>query len=115
MNETSKHLTLTIKDLPSLYAAYMPFLKNGGLFIPTASYFHPGQMIFVSVQLPGEAEPRRFHGRVAWRTPVGAQGRRTPGVGIHFEQVEEGVISPRQQIEKLLGELLQSDKPTQTI
>ena len=28
-------LSLTIKDKGALYAAYMPFVKNGGLFIPT--------------------------------------------------------------------------------
>ena len=28
-------LNLTIKDKAVLYAAYMPFVKHGGLFIPT--------------------------------------------------------------------------------
>ncbi|MFT5580516.1 MAG: type IV pilus assembly protein PilZ, partial [Paraglaciecola psychrophila] len=28
-------LSLTIKDKAVLYAAYMPYLINGGLFIPT--------------------------------------------------------------------------------
>ena len=28
-------LTLTIKDKSALYLAYMPFVRNGGLFIPT--------------------------------------------------------------------------------
>lgn len=27
-------LSLTIKDKSVLYAAYMPFIRNGGLFIP---------------------------------------------------------------------------------
>ena len=27
-------LSLTIKDKAVLYAAYMPFVKNGGMFIP---------------------------------------------------------------------------------
>ncbi len=30
-------LTLTIKDKSALYMAYMPFVKNGGLFIPTTA------------------------------------------------------------------------------
>ncbi len=29
-------LSLTIKDKSVLYAAYMPFIKEGGLFIPTS-------------------------------------------------------------------------------
>lgn len=28
-------LSLVIKDKPALYNAYMPFLKNGGVFVPT--------------------------------------------------------------------------------
>ncbi len=28
-------LSLNIKDKSALYAAYMPYVKNGGLFIPT--------------------------------------------------------------------------------
>ncbi|MDD4904770.1 MAG: pilus assembly protein PilZ, partial [Methylobacter tundripaludum] len=28
-------LSLSIKDKNALYAAYMPFVTNGGLFIPT--------------------------------------------------------------------------------
>ena len=30
-------LTLTIKDKSALYLAYMPYVRNGGLFIPTNS------------------------------------------------------------------------------
>ena len=29
-------LSLTIRDKSALYASYMPFVKNGGSFIPTA-------------------------------------------------------------------------------
>ena len=34
-NAKSGILSLTIKDKAVLYAAFMPFLENGGLFIPT--------------------------------------------------------------------------------
>jgi type IV pilus assembly protein PilZ len=36
-------LTLTIKDKSVLYAAYMPFIKNGGLFIPTNKKLQVGR------------------------------------------------------------------------
>ncbi|NVL32113.1 pilus assembly protein PilZ, partial [Pseudomonas syringae pv. actinidiae] len=32
-------LSLTIKDKSVLYAAYMPFIRNGGLFIPTSKSY----------------------------------------------------------------------------
>ena len=28
-------LSLSIKEKAALYAAYMPYLKNGGMFVPT--------------------------------------------------------------------------------
>jgi type IV pilus assembly protein PilZ len=38
-------LSLTIKDRTFLYAAYMPFLRNGGLFIPTNKRFALGEEV----------------------------------------------------------------------
>ena len=37
MSEDNKQgiLSLTIKDRVVLYAAYMPFVRHGGLFVPT--------------------------------------------------------------------------------
>ena len=31
-------LSFVIKDKNALYAAFMPFVKNGGLFIPTSKH-----------------------------------------------------------------------------
>jgi len=39
-------LTLTIKDKSALYLAYMPFVNNGGLFIPTNSNYRVGDEVF---------------------------------------------------------------------
>jgi type IV pilus assembly protein PilZ len=43
MNQTSAPrqgiISLTIKDKSALYAAYMPFVKGGGLFIPTKKHY----------------------------------------------------------------------------
>jgi len=38
-------LTLTIKDKSALYLAYMPFVINGGLFIPTNSTYRLGDEV----------------------------------------------------------------------
>ena len=40
-------LTLTIKDKSALYLAYMPFIRNGGLFIPTNSSYKLGDEVFM--------------------------------------------------------------------
>ena len=70
-------LTLTIKDKSALYLAYMPFVKNGGLFIPTNSNYRLGDEVFMLLNLMGDDEKLPVAGRVIWVTPKGAQGKRT--------------------------------------
>ena len=49
-------LSLTIKDKSVLYAAYMPFIKNGGLFIPTNKSYKLGDEVFMLLNLMDEPE-----------------------------------------------------------
>ena len=76
-------LTLTIKDKSALYLAYMPFVRNGGLFIPTNSNYRLGDEVFMLLNLMGEDEKLPVAGRVIWLTPKGAQGKRTAGKDFH--------------------------------
>ena len=68
-------LTLTIKDKSALYLAYMPFVKNGGLFIPTNSNYRLGDEVFMLLNLMGEEEKLPVAGRVIWMTPEGRAGQ----------------------------------------
>jgi type IV pilus assembly protein PilZ len=45
-------LSLNIREKSALYAAYIPQLKNGGIFIPTARPHHVGDEVFMLVSLP---------------------------------------------------------------
>ena len=58
-------LTLTIKDKSALYLAYMPFIKNGGLFIPTNSSYKLGDEVFMLLNVMGEEEKIPVAGRVS--------------------------------------------------
>lgn len=49
-------LTIAVKDNTALHAAYMPFVKNGGLFIPTSKPYQLGDEIFVLFTLQGAKE-----------------------------------------------------------
>ena len=49
-------LSLTIKDKSALYAAYMPFIRNGGLFIPTNKSYHLGDEVFMLLTLMEDKE-----------------------------------------------------------
>ena len=113
-NKSAKNgiLSLSIKDKAVLYAAYMPFLKNGGLFIPTARHYEIGNEIFMLLKLLDEGERIPVAGTVVWITPVYAQDNQAAGIGIHFKDVQGSV---RRKIETLLAGSLNSDKPTNTM
>ncbi|MDE1166367.1 MAG: PilZ domain-containing protein [Pseudomonas sp.] len=105
-------LSLTIKDKSVLYAAYMPFIKNGGLFIPTSKSYKLGDELFMLLNLMDEAEKIPVAGRVAWITPKGAQGNRAAGVGVQFN---DGDNTARNKIETYLAGAIKSDRPTHTM
>ena len=88
-------LTLTIKDKSALYLAYMPFVKNGGLFIPTSSNYRLGDEVFMLLNLMGEDEKLPVAGRVIWMTPKGAQGKRTAGIGVQIRERAQGKTQKR--------------------
>ncbi|MEE8237779.1 MAG: PilZ domain-containing protein, partial [Gammaproteobacteria bacterium] len=83
-------LTLTIKDKSALYLAYMPFVSNGGLFVPTNSTYKLGDEVFMLLSIMGEKEKIPVAGQVIWITPKGAQGKRTAGVGVQFSDQDQG-------------------------
>ncbi|ROR32626.1 type IV pilus assembly protein PilZ [Inmirania thermothiophila] len=106
-------LSLTIKDKNALYAAYMPFVKNGGLFIPTQRSYRLGDEVFMLISLMDEAEKIPVAGRVVWITPPGAEGNRAAGIGVQFSDQDNG--QARNKIETYLAGALQSDRPTHTM
>lgn len=107
-------LSLTIKDKGALYAAYMPFLKHGGLFIPTNKDYQLGDEVFMLLKLMDETEKLPVVGKVVWLTPKGAQGNRVAGIGVEFADDQDGG-NVRKKIETYLGGALKSDRPTHTM
>lgn len=105
-------LSLTIKDKSVLYAAYMPFIKNGGLFIPTNKSYKLGDEVFMLLNLMDEPEKIPVAGKVVWITPKGAQGNRAAGVGVQFHESDN---TARNKIETYLAGALKSDRPTHTM
>lgn len=106
-------ISLVIKDKGSLYASYIPFVKNGGLFIPTNKNFGLGEEVFMLLTLMEESEKIPVAGQVIWITPHGSQGNRTTGIGVQFSSQDSG--ETRTKIEALLGGALQADRPTHTM
>lgn len=106
-------LSLTIKDKSALYAAYMPFVKGGGLFIPSNKPYKLGDEIFMLLTLMDNKEKIPVAGHVVWITPAGAQGNRAAGIGIQFSEKDSGAA--RNKIETVLAGQLTSEKPTHTM
>jgi type IV pilus assembly protein PilZ len=105
-------LSLTIKDKAVLYAAFMPFLKSGGLFIPTNKPYKLGDEVFMLLNLMDEPEKIPVAGRVVWVTPKGAQGNRAAGIGVQFSEQDD---TAAKKIEAYLAGSLESDRPTHTM
>ena len=72
-------LTLTIQDKGVLYGAYMSFLQNGGLFVPTTRPYRLGDEVFLLLTLMDEPEKLPVAGRVVWITPEGGPGQPAGG------------------------------------
>jgi len=106
-------LSLAIKEKAALYAAYMPFIKGGGLFIPTNKTYKLGEEVFMLLSLLDDPNKLKVVGSVAWITPV-TQGGRPQGIGVQFNP-QDGGTEARNKIEALLGGVLKSSRPTHTM
>jgi type IV pilus assembly protein PilZ len=106
-------LSLAIKDKAALYAAYMPFIKGGGLFVPTLRPAKIGDEIYALVTLLDDPNKVPIPGKVIWVTPAGTPGH-AQGIGIQFADNEAG-DQAKVCIEMLIGRVLQSARPTHTI
>ncbi|MFP4063561.1 MAG: PilZ domain-containing protein [Halochromatium sp.] len=106
-------LSLVIEDRSALHAAYMPFVKNGGLFVPTSTPYRLGDELFLLVQLLDQPERIPVAGKVIWMTPQGAEGNRVAGVGIQFNA--QGNQDIRQIFEQYLSAGTEPQGPTHTL
>ena len=107
-------IQLAIKEKAALYAAYIPLFKEGGIFVSSTRDYQLGDDVYVLLTLPDDTQRYPVAGKVAWITPGRAAGNRTQGIGVRFPSGEKS-----QQlkiiIEDMLGTLLSSDRPTQTM
>lgn len=107
-------LSLNINSKSALYAAYMPFLNNGGIFVPTPKVYSLGDEVFMLLQLMDDPTKHPVAGTVVWLTPQGAQGGKAAGIGVQFSADEAGTAL-RHRIEQVLAGHLGSSRPTHTL
>ena len=107
-------IQLVFREKGALYAAYIPLLTDGGLFVPTAREYRLGEDIYLLLSLPDDPQRYPVAGKVAWITPSNASGGRTQGVGVRFP-ADEKTRGLKLKIEEILGTSISSSKPTQTL
>ena len=112
-NARAGMLSLSIKDKVSLYASYMPFVKNGGLFIPTNKAYSLGDEVFMLLTLMEDGDRLPVAGKIIWMTPPGAQGNRARGIGVQFAPQDKG--QTRSKIETHLAGAMKADRITHTM
>ena len=106
-------LSLAIKDKAALYSAYMPYVKSGGLFIPTNKNFNINEEVFMLLSLINDPVKLKVVGKVIWLTPT-TSANRPQGIGVQFSE-KDGGLEVRNKIESLLGSTLKSNRPTHTM
>ncbi len=93
-------LSYVIKEALEINLSYMPFVRDGGLFIPTSQVFPLGTPMIVDLQLPGKKDSMKIEGKVVWVTPKNALHHVLAGVGIQF--VGANAAKVRAEIESML-------------
>lgn len=113
MTAEVKNIVCSFPTEASLYLAYMPFIKGGGLFVRTNPTFSLGDPIELSITFLNEPDTYTVNGKVVWITPKGAQGGKPPGIGVQFESSNSRHLCNK--IETYLAGMLKSSQVTDTL
>ncbi|HTM64139.1 MAG TPA: PilZ domain-containing protein [Gammaproteobacteria bacterium] len=93
-------LKYVFKDPLECNLSYMPFIKGGGLFLPSMKEYALGDQVIIDLTLPGKNDSMRIEGRVVWITPKNALHHVISGIGIQFTGADAQTI--RYQLEAQL-------------
>lgn len=107
-------IQLKFGEKNALYAAYIPLMSEGGLFVPSNREYRLGDDVYLLLTLPDDAQKYPVAGKVAWITPANASGGRTQGFGVRFPADDKGRLL-KLKIEEILGTQISSSRPTQTV
>jgi type IV pilus assembly protein PilZ len=107
-------ISLNLKGKSALYAAWMPLLKGGGLFMQSTRDHKLGDEILLVLTFLDEVTKMPLSGTVAWINPPHAQGNRPQGVGIRLPDNEVG-RELKKKIEGILAPVAKSDRATYTL
>src|SRR5258706_16329139 len=102
--------TLVIRSKAALYAAWIPLLKGGGIFLPSNKSHALGEEILILLSLLEDPNKIPLHGTVAWINPAHSTGNRPQGIGVQLLDREVG-RELRKKVEGLFAGCLPAPKP----
>ena len=89
MRTEEKKIVYRFENINTLKNAFMPFVRDGGIFIPTEDVFHLGDVVNVAVTLSEGEQTFTFSGEVIWVTPKSIHSaNHDPGIGIQCNSDE---------------------------
>jgi type IV pilus assembly protein PilZ len=106
--------SLVIRSKSALYAAWIPLLRGGGLFVPSSREHHLGDEVLVLLSLLDDSTKIPIHGHVAWVNPPHAASNRPQGFGVQLQD-NETCRELKKKVEGLLAGAMQSSRPTNTL
>lgn len=97
-------LSMAVGDKPALHACYMPFIKDGGVFVPSTNHFQLHQQVLLHLRLVEDGKKLQIPARVVWISPGIGRHSTSPGVGLQFTGEHRHRV--KQYLENILGDLL---------
>ncbi|HEX9392038.1 MAG TPA: PilZ domain-containing protein [Usitatibacteraceae bacterium] len=107
-------ISLNLKGKSALYAAWIPLLKGGGLFMQTVKPHQLGDEVLLVLSFLEDQIKIPLTGKVAWINPPHAHGNRPQGVAIQLPDNEVG-RELKKKIEGILAPVVKSDRVTHTL
>ena len=106
--------SLVIRSKSALYAAWMPLLRGGGLFVPSSRDHRLGEEVLVLLSLLDDSVRIPIQGHVAWVNPAHAASNRPQGFAVQLPDTET-CRDLKKRVEGMLAAALQSSRPTHTL
>jgi type IV pilus assembly protein PilZ len=106
--------TLVIRSKAALYAAWIPLLKGGGIFLPSNKAHALGEEVLILLSLLDDPNKIPLQGNIAWINPAHTTGNRPQGIGVQLTDSEAG-RELKKRVETMLAGALQSSRPTHTL
>lgn len=98
---------ISIPDVETLASVYMPFINNGGLFIPGSVSLDLGDHVFLLLRLIDDKKVWPVCASVTWCLPDSNQGNRKGGAGVGFSDRDNRL---KERIEDLLAKRIGQDR-----